>query len=170
LLESILTSGSRGHVACSATILRLVNQTFQEEETFFFSFIQMSDQVTSSEFELYGYEIAHLTEINPRYRCIFCLLIINNPIQLTECGHRSCRDCFEIRANRTADGNVTCPVEDCQLITNKNEVIEQRKYCQKKNNKSDFRLCLTGHFVENSITFRLHANIKQTEIAIGRVC
>jgi len=29
-------SGSRGHVACSATILRLVNQTFQEEETFFF--------------------------------------------------------------------------------------------------------------------------------------
>jgi hypothetical protein len=69
-----------------------------------------------------GYDVDDIEKFDSRYKCIFCSLIIREPIQLTECGHRSCRGGFDIRAATTTDGNVTCPCEDCQLITNKNDV------------------------------------------------
>jgi hypothetical protein len=75
-----------------------------------------------SEYPKYGYNVDGIEEIHRRFLCIFCLLIIREPIQLTECGHRSCRDCFESRAERSTDGNVTCPCDDCHEITNRDQV------------------------------------------------
>lgn len=76
----------------------------------------------------FGFVVDDLEHINSRYKCIFCSLIIKDPIQLSECGHRSCRECFEVRATATEAGNVTCPCEDCHLVTNKNDV---RNICLK---------------------------------------
>jgi len=75
-----------------------------------------------SGYPICGYDIYGIEETNARFKCIFCFFIMREPIQLTECGHRSCRECFEIRAAKTTDGNVTCPIEDCNQITNKNQV------------------------------------------------
>lgn len=78
--------------------------------------------MANSERFSYGFEVDRLAEFHSRYHCIFCSLIINNPIQLTECGHRSCLDCFKTRADETTDGNVMCPVDDCHAITHRNSV------------------------------------------------
>jgi hypothetical protein len=75
-----------------------------------------------AEYRKYGYNIDSIEELKSRFLCIFCFLLIREPIQLTECGHRSCRGCFDVRAAATADGNITCPCEDCDVITNKNQV------------------------------------------------
>jgi len=75
-----------------------------------------------AEYKKYGYDIEGFEEINQRFICIFCNLIIRDAIQLTECGHRCCRGCFEVRAAVSIDGNITCPCVDCHEITNKNQV------------------------------------------------
>ena len=76
-----------------------------------------------SEFPKCGFDVENLDKINPRFKCIFCDLVIREPIQLSECGHRSCRECFELRAAKTIDENITCPVADCEYpINNKNQV------------------------------------------------
>jgi hypothetical protein len=75
-----------------------------------------------SEYPECGYEIDGIEKIKSRFKCIFCLLVIQEPIQLIECGHRSCRVCFESRAAKVLDGNVTCPYDDCHQVTNKNQV------------------------------------------------
>ena len=74
---------------------------------------------TSSEYPACGYKIDDSDSINPRFKCIFCSQIVRDPIQLTECGHRGCRECFDLRAAKAADGNIACPVKDCEnQITN----------------------------------------------------
>ncbi len=86
-----------------------------------------------SEYPKCGYIIDGLEETNSRFKCIFCSLIMREPIQLTECGHRCCRECFEIRAAKTTDGNIACPSEDCEhQITNINQVgkfFSNNLYC-----------------------------------------
>jgi hypothetical protein len=86
-----------------------------------------------SEYTKYGYVTYDLEETNSRFKCIFCSLIMREPIQLTECGHRCCRECFEIRAAKTTDGNIACPSEDCEhQITNINQVgkfFSNNLYC-----------------------------------------
>jgi hypothetical protein len=58
-----------------------------------------------------------------RWKCIYCSLIIKEPIQLTQCGHRSCKGCFESRAAVTPnDVKMQCPVSDCQEIFDKTDV------------------------------------------------
>ena len=85
-----------------------------------------SQQLVRSDFSPspfeHGYDVDGLEEINPRFICIFCSRIIREPIQLIECGHRSCRECFEHQAATTTDGNVECPCEDCHEKTNKDNV------------------------------------------------
>jgi hypothetical protein len=75
-----------------------------------------------SEYPKCGYNIDDIGEVIRKFICIFCFLIIREPIQLTECGHRSCRGCFEFRVATTSDGNIKCPCDDCGEITNKNQV------------------------------------------------
>lgn len=82
-----------------------------------------------SEYPQYGFDIDGIEEINPRFKCIFCSLMIRDAIQLSECGHRSCRGCFEVRADKATDQNVICPCEDCHLITNKSQVRNILQFC-----------------------------------------
>ena len=83
----------------------------------------LSPTISDSEYPRCGYDIDDLNNTNPRFTCIFCFLIVRDPIQLTECGHRACRECFDIRAAKTADGNIACPSADCDhQITNKTKV------------------------------------------------
>lgn len=79
------------------------------------------DESSTSSYQKFGHIVDDILAISSRFLCIFCILIIEDPIQL-ECGHRSCRKCFEIRAAATADGNVKCPYEDCNTITNSTQV------------------------------------------------
>jgi hypothetical protein len=75
------------------------------------------------EFPKCGYDVEGLDGINPRFKCIFCSQVIRDPVQLPECGHRSCRECFEIHATKSIDENIKCPVADCENpISNKNKV------------------------------------------------
>jgi hypothetical protein len=80
-----------------------------------------SSPSSTSEYPKCGYNVDGIADFLLRFKCIFCLLIIREPIQL-KCGHRSCRGCFEVRAAADPDGNVACPDEDCDEITNKTEV------------------------------------------------
>jgi len=47
---------------------------------------------------------------------------MKEPIQLTECGHRGCRGCFESRAAVAINGKMTCPAEECKCDFDKNDV------------------------------------------------
>ena len=78
--------------------------------------------ISSIEYPKYGFEVDGIEELDVKFKCIFCLLIIQDPIQLITCGHRSCRGCLEVRAATVADGNVICPLDDCHEISNKNQV------------------------------------------------
>lgn len=83
--------------------------------------MNMDNSSSASNYPKYGYIVDNITEILPRFKCIFCFLLIREPVQ-AECGHRSCRSCFEVRAAAVPDGNVTCPCDDCDEITNKSQV------------------------------------------------
>ena len=69
-----------------------------------------------------GYRVANIDQFDRRLRCLFCSLLMNDPIQLTECGHRACRACFDFQADQSSDGSVTCPEMDCQAVTKREEV------------------------------------------------
>ncbi|CAF3884095.1 unnamed protein product [Rotaria sp. Silwood2] len=75
-----------------------------------------------------GYEVDDIEKFNSRFKCIFCSFIINDPIQLTECGHRCCRGCFDVRVAAVTDENVTCPMGDCHETTNKNQIMPDRAF------------------------------------------
>ena len=61
-----------------------------------------------------GYLINNLDKYESRWKCPFCDGIIKEPYQLTECGHRVCRGCFENRvATMNSEELRSCPKEDC---------------------------------------------------------
>ncbi|CAF1078601.1 unnamed protein product [Adineta steineri] len=95
---------------------------------------QQSSQSTVSLSLKPGYNIDDIDKANSRFKCIFCKLIIRDPIQLTECGHRSCRNCFDERANKEPDGNVTCPCDDCHIVTNKSQVMPDKAFKKELDN------------------------------------
>lgn len=72
-----------------------------------------------------GYEIDDIEGINLKYKCLFCLLIIRDPVQLSQCGHRCCHVCSDIKAASNTEEGIECPFEDCHEFTNKNEVEHQ---------------------------------------------
>ena len=76
----------------------------------------------------YGYNIDGIDRVNPRFRCIFCQLIIQDPIQLSECGHRCCRACFDIRAQQSENGYIICPVEDCKESSHKDKIMNDKAF------------------------------------------
>jgi hypothetical protein len=69
-----------------------------------------------------GYLIHCIEKVDNKWKCIYCLLIIKEPIQLTECGHRCCRGCFESRAAEAVDNMMVCPASECGITFNKNQV------------------------------------------------
>ena len=83
-----------------------------------------SDSISSqSEHERYGYVVHNMAATTSKWRCIFCNYLIKEPIQLTECGHRACRGCFESRTQAAAtDQTMTCPVLDCCTTFDRTQV------------------------------------------------
>ncbi|CAF1454114.1 unnamed protein product [Rotaria sordida] len=94
---------------------------------------ESDSSLPTSSYPKYGYEVDTIEDINPRFKCIFCFLVIQNAIQLTECGHRSCRGCFEVRAAAVADENVECPVDGCHATTNKSQIMPDRAFNRELN-------------------------------------
>jgi len=85
-------------------------------------------QPPRSEHLLCGYKTYLTEEADNKWKCIFCKLIIKEPIQLTECGHRACKGCFESRAAAAIDGNMICPVEDCKIEYIKTQTMPDRAF------------------------------------------
>lgn len=42
-----------------------------------------------------GYDVDPIEAIGRRYECQICLLILRDPVQLSECGHRFCKLCVD---------------------------------------------------------------------------
>ncbi|CAF1931031.1 unnamed protein product [Rotaria magnacalcarata] len=90
-----------------------------------------NEHVSSSSISPYpkcGFDVDDIENKNSRFKCIFCSLLIQEPIQLIECGHRSCRGCFEARAAVAPDENVTCPYDDCNVKTNISQIMPDKAF------------------------------------------
>lgn len=83
---------------------------------------QQSNLPSQSDYLPCGYRVYDIENTDPRVKCIFCRLIIKEPIQLTECGHRGCKGCFESRAADAIHDKMICPVEDCKCVFDKIDV------------------------------------------------
>lgn len=42
-----------------------------------------------------GYDVFPIETLDKRYECQICLLILRDPVQLSECGHRFCKQCLD---------------------------------------------------------------------------
>ena len=42
-----------------------------------------------------GYNVVPVETVGRRYQCQICLLILRDPVQLSECGHRFCKLCMD---------------------------------------------------------------------------
>lgn len=70
-----------------------------------------------------GYSVNNPNKNEARFMCLWCLLIIKEPYQLTGCGHRVCRGCFESRAaTMSEDEQRQCPESSCEIPFRKDEV------------------------------------------------
>jgi hypothetical protein len=41
-----------------------------------------------------GIDARNKNTLDPKYTCHKCLLILQDPVQLSTCGHRQCQSCF----------------------------------------------------------------------------
>ena len=41
-----------------------------------------------------GYDVKPIDVVDKKYECQICLLILRDPVQLSECGHRFCKLCI----------------------------------------------------------------------------
>ena len=80
-----------------------------------------TETTSITDYTLCGYPVNNINSYDEKYICPYCSLIIKEPIQFTECGHRACRGCFEQRA-ATADETMVCPVGDCETKFHKDQV------------------------------------------------
>ena len=69
-----------------------------------------------------GYMVHDLAKFSERWICSYCSLVIKEPYQLLECGHRVCKGCFESRAAEAVNGKMICPAEDCDCKFDKDQV------------------------------------------------
>ncbi|CAF4231106.1 unnamed protein product, partial [Adineta steineri] len=67
-----------------------------------------------------GFNTSDRDNISPNYICITCLLLLRDPVQLTECGHRQCQSCIDTQHQKI----IICPV--CQTETSIHEVMIDR--------------------------------------------
>jgi hypothetical protein len=69
-----------------------------------------------------GYIIHDMDNANIKWKCVYCLLIMKEPTQLTECGHRCCKGCFESRAAEAIKNTMFCPVPECNTAFSTSDV------------------------------------------------
>jgi len=65
------------------------------------------------EVERYGFDVSFVEEIRDEYKCVFCCLVIRDPVQIMSCGHRFCARCFEAYKKHTEEqcNQLLCPVD-----------------------------------------------------------
>ena len=45
--------------------------------------------------EDHGYDAEFVPEVSEFLKCVVCHMVLRNPIQIMNCGHRFCHPCFE---------------------------------------------------------------------------
>ncbi|CAF0749034.1 unnamed protein product, partial [Adineta ricciae] len=69
-----------------------------------------------------GFNVKNISTLNPGYICPQCSLVIHDPVQLSECGHRQCQSCTPIEQQAT----ITCSV--CQTQTRTHQLMIDRGF------------------------------------------
>ncbi|CAF0853293.1 unnamed protein product [Rotaria sordida] len=62
----------------------------------------------------------HILDI--KYICPVCTLILRDPVQLNECGHRQCQSCFD------AEHEITIKCRQCQSETSRTKILLDRGF------------------------------------------
>ncbi|CAF1316866.1 unnamed protein product [Rotaria sordida] len=60
--------------------------------------------------------------LDTKYICPVCTLILRDPVQLSECGHRQCQSCFD------AQYEITIKCRQCQSETSRTEILLDRGF------------------------------------------
>ncbi|CAF4984023.1 unnamed protein product [Rotaria sp. Silwood1] len=64
-----------------------------------------------------GIDAKNKHSLDTKYICSVCSLILRDPVQLSECGHRQCQSCFD------AQHEITIKCRQCQSETSRSEII-----------------------------------------------
>ena len=62
---------------------------------FMFSLVNLKKTLLLNMASKTGYEVDPIEAVGRRYECQICLLILRDPVQLSECGHRFCKLCID---------------------------------------------------------------------------
>ena len=75
-----------------------------------------------------GFDVSFVEEISVEYKCVFCHLVIRDPVQIMSCGHRFCASCFDEYKTRTEKqhNQLLCPV-DREVVSPK-DVLPDRGF------------------------------------------
>jgi len=79
-----------------------------------------------SEEEEYGYDAIFAKEVPDELKCVVCHLVLRDPLQISSCGHRFCRPCFNRMKNNAYETTTdfVCPVDREVVVLSK--VFEDR--------------------------------------------
>ncbi|CAF3836277.1 unnamed protein product, partial [Adineta steineri] len=69
-----------------------------------------------------GFDAKNKTNLDSKYKCSECSLILRDPVQLTACGHRLCQFCF-LNQNQTL-----MPCSECHMQTPKAQILIDRAF------------------------------------------
>ncbi|CAF1436781.1 unnamed protein product [Adineta steineri] len=69
-----------------------------------------------------GFDTKNRSNLDSKYKCSDCSLILRDPVQLTICGHRLCQFCF-VNQNQT---RITC--SQCQIQTPSDQILNDRAF------------------------------------------
>lgn len=73
-----------------------------------------------------GYDANFLTEVSTDLKCVVCHYPLKNPVQVIECGHRFCKECFERMKGYSTRRNtdLCCPLD--RMSINPNQVFADK--------------------------------------------
>ncbi|CAF0993561.1 unnamed protein product [Adineta steineri] len=71
-----------------------------------------------------GFKTSNRDKFSSNYICPTCSLLLRNPIQLIECGHRQCQSCIDTQHQKI----IICPV--CKVATSIHEIMIDRAFCR----------------------------------------
>ncbi|CAF4188247.1 unnamed protein product, partial [Adineta steineri] len=69
-----------------------------------------------------GFDAKNKSNLDSKYKCSDCSLILRDPVQLSACGHRLCHSCF-LNQNQTL---ITC--SECQIQTPSDQILIDRAF------------------------------------------
>ncbi|CAF3030963.1 unnamed protein product [Rotaria sp. Silwood2] len=97
--------------------------------------------------------------LDTKYICPVCSLILRDPVQLTECGHRQCQTCFNIEQQTT----IIC--RQCQTETLRNKILLDRGF--KNDMKSLFIDCSFCQWTGLLNNYQEHLDQSHSDLKCG---